>query len=154
MAIEIQAPNSIANHLDKLSIFLGGSIEMGKAIDWQTQIVKALADRDDVVLYNPRRKAWDASWKQSVNNPKFVQQVEWELDALDEADVIVIFFDPDTKAPISLLELGLHVKDRILVCCPPKFYRRGNVEIVCNRFDIPLFDKLEDMIEELKTIDY
>ena len=52
-------------------------------------------------------------------DPQFSQQVNWELDALEVADWIVVYFDPDTQSPISMLELGLHAKsDKVIVCCP------------------------------------
>jgi hypothetical protein len=61
-----------------------------------------------------------------------------------------MYFSPGTKSPISLLELGLHSNDNMIVCCPEDFWRRGNVEIVCQRKGISIFDNLEDAISELK----
>ncbi len=55
-------------------IFLAGSIEMGKAIDWQSEVVNALADTD-LTLLNPRRADWDSSWVQSIDNAQFREQV-------------------------------------------------------------------------------
>jgi len=69
---------------DTRIVFLAGSIEMGAAADWQTELVTALGDRDLVVL-NPRRDAWDASWRQSIEEPDFRGQVEWELEGLPVA---------------------------------------------------------------------
>lgn len=71
------------------SVFLAGSIEMGKAVDWQTRVTKALEDLDCVVL-NPRRDDWDSSWEQKKENAQFRQQVEWELAALEHAQVIAM----------------------------------------------------------------
>ena len=42
------------------SIFLAGSIEMGKAINWQVDISTRLSPYA-VTLLNPRRGHWDAS---------------------------------------------------------------------------------------------
>jgi hypothetical protein len=100
--------------------------------------VSALADRDLVIL-NPRRDDWDPSWRQSIDEPQFRGQVEWELDALDRADVIAMWFAPGTKAPITLLELGLHARGgKLVVGCPDGYWRKGNVEVVCARHAIPL----------------
>jgi nucleoside 2-deoxyribosyltransferase-like protein len=119
-------------------VFLAGSIEMGSAVDWQSALTEALGDRDIVVL-NPRRDDWDASWRQSIDEPRFRAQVEWELDGLDRAHVIAMWFAPDTRAPITLLELGLHARaGKLLVGCPDGYWRKGNVEVVCARFAIPL----------------
>lgn len=132
-------------------IFLGGSIEMGQAEDWQTRLKKAMTDFD-VILLNPRRDDWDSSWVQSINNPQFNEQVTWELDALDAADTIVFYFDPNTKSPITLMELGLYAKGHhVIACCPDGFWRKGNVEIVCNRLNIQMVNTFAELLFELQN---
>ena len=127
------------------SIFLAGSIEMGKAEDWQKTLGEWLLMRNFNV-FNPRRKDWDSSWTQTYENPNFSQQVKWELNALDKADWIIMYLDPNTQSPISLLELGLFAHSKkLLVVCPDGFWRKGNVEVVCSLYDIPLFNSLEDL---------
>lgn len=128
----------------KKSVFLAGSIEMGVAEDWQLTIGKWFLSMGWNV-FNPRRTDWDSSWIQSYENPQFNQQVSWELNALDKSDVILMYLDPNTKSPISLLELGLHATSKKLyVVCPDGFWRKGNVEMVCSVYDIPLFNTLDD----------
>jgi Nucleoside 2-deoxyribosyltransferase like len=95
-------------------VFLAGSIDQGSADDWQTALAAALSDRDLVVL-NPRRDAWDATWLQSTENPEFHDQVTWELDGLERANRIALWFAPTSLAPITLLELGLHARGGKLV---------------------------------------
>jgi hypothetical protein len=125
------------------SVFLAGSIEMGKAIDWQTEM-SDFFHKKNWNIFNPRRDDWDSSWEQNYLNPQFSQQVNWELHALDVADLIIMYFDPSTKSPISLLELGLYANSgKLRVVCPDDFWRKGNVEIVCNKYDIPFYDTLE-----------
>jgi hypothetical protein len=52
--------------------------------------------------------------------------VEWELEAQERADVIAMFFASETRAPITLLELGLFAgSGRLVVCCPEGFWRRA-----------------------------
>jgi hypothetical protein len=131
------------------SIFLAGSIEMGQAENWQEMVSKHLASRD-VVILNPRREAWDASWVQSITNPQFREQVEWELAAQEQATVIAMYFAPQTKAPITLLELGLAARSgKVLVGCPEGYWRKGNIEVVCARYGIPLVTSLEDLLQML-----
>lgn len=142
-------PTSPLNN-KKFSIFLAGSIEMDKAEEWQQRFANELKDFD-INIFNPRRDDWDSSWKQTAEDDNFYEQVNWELDGLSMADLIIIYFQPGTKSPISLLELGLHaMQDNILVCCPEGFWRRGNVEIVCERYDVPLYESLEDLIEDVR----
>ena len=154
---EIKAPNREKLNFKK-AVFLAGSIEMGTAEDWQTKIVKDLYTQS-IAIYNPRRDDWDSSWVQDINNPNFYEQVNWELDKLDESDIIFMYFDPDTKSPISLLELGLYAdkcgsdvwRKDMIVCCPQGFWRKGNVDIVCQRYGIPVFDNLETALVALKA---
>lgn len=132
------------------SVFLAGSIEMGSAADWQAHFEHSLSDLD-VLILNPRRDEWDASWEQSSNNPLFREQVEWELAGLERAAVVAMYFAPSTKAPITLLELGLCARgDRLLVCCPTGYWRRGNVEVVCRRYQVPLLGSLPDLVAEVR----
>ena len=134
----------------KRSVFLAGSIEMGLAEPWQAQVEHALADLD-VVILNPRRDEWDASWEQSIRNPQFRGQVEWELAAQEQADVVAMYFAPATKAPITLLELGLAARSgKLVVCCPDGFWRKGNVEVVCDRYRIPLVADLTSLIAQVR----
>ena len=146
MANVFLPPNNIATRTrNKKSVFLAGSIEMGLAEDWQAYIGEWLIKKDFHV-FNPRRKDWDSSWIQSYKNPHFAQQVRWELNALDKADYIIMYLDPNTKSPISLLEYGLLAHcGKMIVVCPEGFYRTGNVEVVADIFDIPLLGSIEDL---------
>ena len=143
--IETKAPAPYKRVSGHPSIFLAGSIEMGLAEDWQSCVKNLLKDYE-VHLLNPRRDDWDSSWVQSIHNKQFREQVEWELGCLAFADAILLYLAPGTKSPISLLELGLYATSgKLFVCCSPDFWRRGNVEIVCERFKIPLFESLDYM---------
>jgi pyruvate/2-oxoglutarate dehydrogenase complex dihydrolipoamide acyltransferase (E2) component len=129
------------------SVFLAGSIEMGRAEPWQDELIQRWKERD-VLLLNPRRAAWDASWVQSIENPEFRAQVEWELEAQERADLVLMYFAPQTQSPITLLELGLFARSqKLLVACPAGFWRRGNIEVVCARYKIPLVESLGALCE-------
>lgn len=150
--IEIQAPNKSPARDNRKSVFLAGSIEMGIAEKWQERMVLELAD-EDIVFYNPRRDDWDSSWEQSIENVQFNEQVTWELEHLEKADVIALYFDPSTKSPISLLELGLHAHSgTLIVCCPEGFWRKGNVDIVCREYMIDQVNSIEELIEAVRDI--
>lgn len=136
---------------DQPSVFLAGSIEMGQATDWQTRVMDTIADKDVLVL-NPRRHDWDASWEQSIDNPHFSAQVNWELDMLERADKIIMYFDWNTKSPITLLELGMFANSgKLVVCCPDGFWRKGNVEVVCARSNIPLLSSLRELLDHIQA---
>lgn len=138
------------------TIFLAGSIEMGKAENWQKRTERELRNYD-VLILNPRRDDWDSSWVQNKDNPHFREQVEWELMAQEFATWIVFYFDPDTKSPITLLELGLAIQKtggngELLVCCPDGYWRKGNVDMVCERYRVNQVDTFESMIRKIKSL--
>ncbi len=140
----IKPPQNIAKRpKNSRTVFLAGSIEMGAAVDWQKDLGEFF-EKLQFVVFNPRRDDWDSSWEQNFESPQFYQQVDWELKSLDQAHHIVMYFDPCTKSPISLLELGLYANSgKLTVICPVGFWRKGNVDMVCNKYNIPLFESIE-----------
>jgi hypothetical protein len=144
------------------SVFIAGSIEMGRAVDWQADFIDHLTTHfsgaaaaastgpNQITILNPRRADWNLAWKQDITCPEFKEQVEWELEHLAKADVVALYLCPGTMSPISLLELGLYAnaRDKLVVCCPEGYWRRGNVQVVCAVYGVQLVDTLE----ELRTI--
>lgn len=136
-----------ATSIHLVDIFLAGSIEMGKAINWQTTIGETLESLECVgQIYNPRRDDWDSTWIQSINDAQFNNQVNWELNHIEQSDIVFIHFEPETMSPITLAELGYvlgrlqrfdenssHLIPTIIVSCPDNFWRKGNVEIMVDR---------------------
>ncbi len=131
-------------------VFLAGSIEMGAAEEWQKRLIAELEDAEvTCTILNPRRNDWDSSWVQSKDNPQFRHQVEWELNGLEDASIIAMYLAPGTVSPISLLELGLHADENVLLCCPLGFARKGNVDIVANRRGIPVYETWSEWVDAL-----
>lgn len=149
----------------KYTVFLAGSIEMGVAYDWQSELSTDLETIPDLMVLNPRRKEWDNSWKQDIKNPKFREQVDWELDGIKMADTCIFYLDPKTKSPITLMELGkysemIRLEKKMIICCPEGFYRKGNVDIVVDRAKkelkqntfFPKNGNIDDYILEVGTL--
>lgn len=117
-------------------IFLGGSIDMGRAANWQAELPQQLADLR-VGWLNPRRADWNPAWKAEASEPEFRRQVEWELAALEDADIIILYFAAGTQSPISLLELGLYARSgKLIVLAPDGFWRKGNIDITAERYGV------------------
>jgi nucleoside 2-deoxyribosyltransferase len=153
MTIVYKAPELVPINMGDFRIFLAGSIDMGKAENWQERLERELAEyEDDVVICNPRRDDWDSTWVQSINNPQFNEQVTWELENIEDADLVVFYFDPNGQAPITLMELGFVAGSEIpaIVCCPDGYWRKGNVEMICDRYGIPLCSNIDDFIALIK----
>lgn len=151
MATVLKPPTPLPPTFAQPSVFLAGSIEMGRAELWQDAVAAALR-AEPLIILNPRRDDWDPNWEQSRTNPQFVAQVTWELDAQERAELITMYFAPETYAPITLLELGLFAASgKLLVCCPPGYWRKGNVDVVCARYGIPQLPTLAELCDALIT---
>jgi len=132
---------------DSKTVFLAGTIDNGNSFNWQENIIYRCKDLD-ITFYNPRRKEW-------TNNPTQSQleyQIKWEQEHLDNADIIVMCLLDESKSPISLLELGLYAQSgKLIVFCNPAFYRYTNVELTCQKYNIPLYkidlDNMKRIIE-------
>jgi len=137
-----------------IKIFLAGTIDDGKSTDWQYSLISRLTvykddgcndlEEDlslgDLIIYSPRRENWDSN----SNNEEIDKQIIWEQEHLDDADIIIMNILPDSKSPISLLELGLYgPQGKMFVFCTDKFYRFNNVKLTCNKYNIPLIESNE-----------
>lgn len=166
---ELKPPAMLIPSKDRFDIFLAGSIENGKAEQWQSAFrdaLKKMKPKLEVGLFNPRRDNWDASWTNTPNNfknkrlkehnPQLIEQIEWELEHLEKAQLIVMYLQPGTISPISLLELGLFAKEvyrsekQMIVLCPDGFHRQANVDVVCQYYDISIAKNMEELIKKTK----
>lgn len=148
----VYPPMRVQRDLTKVDVFLAGSIEMGKASDWQTMLGFILSQEDAVGrVFNPRRKDWDNSWEQSPQNAHFNEQVNWELDHIEQSDIVFVNFVPGTMSPVTLAELGFLLGRHKfpIVCCPKDFWRSGNVQIMCERESVLCFENYEQSVEVL-----
>ena len=129
------------------SVFLAGPTE----IDWRTPFLATLrglflageTPRPSVTVYDPFQPKWDGSWREDLGDDRFRAQVEWELERQDRATAVAVFFHGDSKAPVSLLELGLCARSgKAVVGCDERYWKRGNVQAVCQRYGVPMADSL------------
>jgi len=139
----------------EVSVFLAGTIDMGHSIDWQQKFIdKANTEEalDNVIVFNPRRASWDNSWVQTIENAQFSEQVNWELDAMESADVILLFLEGNSKSPISIMELGLFADSgKLMVCCEEGFWRKGNIDIICKRKGIDQYKTFDELVTAVMT---
>ena len=155
-----------------IKIFLAGTIDNGDSENWQDKLMSKLqwywlspdseedpgfdyalgADEgNDIVIFNPRRENWNSD----STNEDVINQIKWEQDHLDKADLIIMYLADNSKSPISLLELGLYgPQGKMLVCCSNKFYRYNNVKCTCEKYNIDLFEStdLNEVSEEIELL--
>ena len=125
---------------EPVKVFLAGTIENGESVDWQKTLIESLSKEESTYplsIYNPRRENWNKDAKKG----EIDEQIKWELHHLERSDLIIMNILGNSKSPISLLELGLFARQhKLIVFCPPTFYRFDNVRIVCERYGIPLYE--------------
>lgn len=147
-----KAPQNVVIPENHISLFLGGSIENGKADLWQDKLSEILINKfENIIILNPRRENWNSALKQDLTNTEFYEQVDWEYNSLESSDYILIYFQPNTYSPISLMELGLFAANKkVIVCCPEEFWRKGNVDFICKKFELTVIENYEDIVSILE----
>lgn len=142
-----ELPQNIATDRSFTRVFLAGTIDMGNSRDWQNELYQVFSSFNGrYILFNPRQEHWDAGREGEMD-----YQVRWELEHLDEADIIIMYLLGNSKSPISLLEMGLHAQSgKMQVICEPDFYRYENVRITCDFYGIPLYTSMESFLESFQ----
>lgn len=130
------------------SVFLAGTTTAVGNVDWRENL-SSLLSKHPVTIFNPNRPDWDSTWREDISFDPYREQVMWELDKQIKADLVVVYFHPATVAPISLLEFGLsaQVPGKVIAIAPEGYSKRGNVQIVCQKFGIEFLDKIDGLHE-------
>lgn len=158
--IHIKPPTELLKDPTRYDIFLAGSIEQGKAEEWQKAFyeeIYKMRPKPNVAMFNPRRDDWDPNWDAIKDKKKLEEQIEWELEHLEKANLIVMYLQPGTISPVSLLELGLFarevyvMKKQMIVLCPEGFHRKTNIDVVCQYYDITMAKDMNDLIKKTKA---
>ena len=148
------APEQADKGQGRIKLFFGGSIELGKAEDWQARLFDHLCARpyaDQLDVYNPRRGgSWDPSWNNNESCAPFREQVDWELYHQKDADLLLYYFAADTISPISLFELGLFHGHKPVVGVDPAYTRIGNLMVTKDHFDLDINLGWDEFIKALE----
>ncbi|CAM1343711.1 nucleoside 2-deoxyribosyltransferase domain-containing protein [Tenacibaculum amylolyticum] len=119
--------------------FLAGSMNLQKEVSWRDKIMKEISG--NVLFLDPTNKNHD-----SLSDKEMKAHIEWELEAMELADTIILNFLPNAMSPISLVELGLHAKSgKLIVVCPDEFYKSRYVHILCKKYKIPIYKTFENI---------
>lgn len=149
----IKAPLYQELEPNRISVFLGGSIEAGTAHDWQNDVIKQLNNNDysaNLDILNPRRDAWDASWPvDNPHHPQLREQISWELHYQECADILIYYFAANTLSPITLLELGTYAYRKPIIYTQPGYQRLANVQITAEKYGWDDYDDLDQFYHAL-----
>jgi len=150
-SINITAPNDITTSPEielMPHIFVAGGIS--NTANWQNSMIELLSD-EGVVTYNPRREHY------STLEPKLlVEQITWEYENLQKADMILFWFSNQTLCPITLYELGRWGNSShktIFVGIEPGYLRQQDVEIQTKlaRPDVNIKYSVKELASEIKA---
>ena len=103
-----EAIESYDHNPGAISLFLAGGIS--QCDDWQSEVIKVLKDIEattmpalkNLVIFNPRRSTFDIT-----NKNETVNQIHWEFNCLEHADLFTMFFaNSPSPQPICFYELG------------------------------------------------
>ena len=101
--------------------------------------------------HRPHPEQFDAVGKPELGDAHFAQQVNWELSALEQADIIVMYLAPGSQSPVSLLELGLHARSgKLIVLCPEGYWRKGNVDAVAARYPVAQVATMDALVDAVR----
>ncbi|KAI1816735.1 hypothetical protein GGS20DRAFT_174346 [Poronia punctata] len=130
------------------SIFLAGTTTMVGNGNWRERLSASLSEYP-ITIFDPMRSDWDSTWREDVTFAPYREQVMWELDKQEKADLVVFYFGPDTLAPVSLLEFGLsaRISGKAIVIAPVGYSKRGNVQLVCEKYGVEFLDTLDRLHE-------
>lgn len=165
MVQEIRPDIKVEYPTDSFKIFLAGTIDNGDSVDWQREVIKnlVLETRDEkygllapgedieITVFNPRREHWKPGGIEAIMED-IAEQILWEEEKLDEADLILMVIQDGSKSPVSLMELGLYgPSGKMIVFCTDKFYRYTNVRMTCEKYLIPLVNStyVDDILPEV-----
>ena len=129
------------NKRNQRSIFLAGSMDHKQEGSWRDEIS---AEFGTYPIFDPTNTKHD-----QLNPEEMKRHIDWELDALQLSDMILLNFLPNALSPISLVELGLYVNSKkLIVICPKEFYKSSYVHTLCEKYNTPIFNN----IKEAKTL--
>lgn len=122
-------------------IYLAGNM----GTPWRDQFIKDLSNQN-VVVIDPTNEDYQT---QDFNS--YRRHCYWELDMIQLADMVVVWLDETSIAPISLFEIGYacndkgHVGDKIILGVDKKYPKRKDLLIRWSYF----FNKVANTQEEL-----
>jgi hypothetical protein len=129
----VTAPDLLVER-DGISVFLAGGIT--GCPDWQSEVIELLREDinlrgsvgDNAYVLNPRRPDFDVN-----NHTLSEQQIRWEFEHINRADLMLFWFPAETLCPITLYELGRAVgsNKKVFIGIHPEYKRKFDLEVQC-----------------------
>lgn len=144
--IYIEAPKNYSGN--EKSLFLAWWITGCE--DWQSEFIEYFKDTS-LAIINPRRKDFDIT-----NSSLETEQITWEHEHLEKADIISFWFGKETLCPIVPYELWKYINTHkeVFIWIEPWYQRTRDVEIQAKlvRPNMIIVDNLADFSLQVKDI--
>ena len=118
------------------TIYLGGTIHSKN--NWQKDVVNHFRDQGYDV-YNPVKR-----WGKDIVQAELDKFIEWQLDALEKADIIVLNIDEHSRSFTRLFEFGLYANlpsKKMTVYCSPKSPIFTHVRVTCKKYNVEFYGR-------------
>ena len=64
-----------------------------------------------------------------------------------------MYFAPGSQSPVSMLEFGLYARSsKLMTVCPDGFWRKGNIDIVSEKYKVKNYQTIDVLLSELKNM--
>jgi hypothetical protein len=151
----VQPPRCMRSGPDR-SVILIGSEDNGEWKPWKDTIVSRLEDKTsdegfNLVVFDPERKEWETNWQHMTEGSRYKSQVRWELEHMEEVDVVVLYLGKGISSSMAMMELGLLARtNRLVLFCPDDEFGSKNVKIFCERYEVTRVEKLDALLAEVE----
>ena len=143
-----------------LKIYLSGSMDVGGGdkLPWQQKFINGLEkmtaantpgvpdySRFKFLLFNPLSPA---NGEPSLDNPEFLQKMEWEQGMMQQADVIFCNLLKKGVSALSIEPFLLWAQSGKVVCrCPVESMFYPRVKVLSDTYQIPLLGNADSLIQ-------
>lgn len=139
------------NTQDSIKLYLAGTMDFGsQENDWQGKIIQGLAYLTDpykglimyknanFIILNPKVMPTTGT-APGLDNPEFVQQMQWRMQMVDQADVVFLNILKKSQSPIPLLEFGSLVQSgKLVVRTSEEYPYYAQLRLYCEKYNVPL----------------
>lgn len=136
-------------------IFLAGSIGDAEDKKWRKEITDYINEwwfesefnKDNITIYSPLRE--DGVWTPDME----VEQAAWDMSMLTMADYIILHLTGESTSPVSLLELGIYMKNtNLYLSINPSYIKKNVVELyVANHGSNKICKSLAESVDKIKN---
>jgi hypothetical protein len=136
---------------DAIKLYLGGTMDFASSEnDWQSKFCEAMVNLTDPlkgllmykntnwIIFNPH-VPFQSPAAPNLDNPAFVQTMQWRLSGQDMADIIFLNIMNKSQSPVPILEFGSNLRSgKLIVRCGEMHPMYSQIRMYCEKYNVPL----------------